>query len=425
MKTVLILGAYGLIGAHVTRSLRDLGHNVIGLGRDADIAKRVLPGIGWIIRDLRNLQSAPAWGHILSGVDFVVNCAGALQDNSDDDLDAVHAKAIAAMVQACEVRGCGVIQISAVGADADAKIAFLKTKAQGDAAVQKSSGKWWIFKPGMVVAPTGYGGTALVRMLAAVPGVQPIALPQAQVQTVGVDDVARAVARAISGEVPSGTIADLVEDEPQALANLITAFRAWFGFPKARMTLRLPKPVAFIGAAVADGLGYLGWRSPMRRTALKVLAQGVTGDAGQTRVALGRSARTLQQNLVTYPARLEDRHTARMMLLLPGVIKTLAGFWIISGLVGIVQLDAAAQTLVQVGWPPVLAKISVGIWSCVDIALGVFICFRAYAARAAWAMILVCLIYLVSATLFTPHMWIDPLGPLVKIFPALTLAFVA
>ena len=42
-----------------------------------------------------------------------------------------------------------------------------------------------------------------------------------------------------------------------------------------------------------------------------------------------------------------------------------------------------------------------------------------------WKTVLVSLIYLLGASLLTPQLWLDPLGPLVKVLPGLVLAVVA
>ncbi len=44
---------------------------------------------------------------------------------------------------------------------------------------------------------------------------------------------------------------------------------------------------------------------------------------------------------------------------------------------------------------------------------------------AALGMVLVSAGYLLAATLIVPHLWLDPLGPLVKTIPAAVLALVA
>nr|WP_275116227.1 SDR family oxidoreductase [Aliiroseovarius subalbicans] len=421
----MVIGAYGMIGAHVVRDLTMRGHQVICLGRNATTARRVLPDADWIFHDLRDLVDAATWASVVTNHSHVVNCAGALQDNGADDLATVHNDAIAALASACTAQGVGLIQISAVGADPGAATAFMDSKAQGDAAIRNSGAAWWIFKPGLVLAPNGYGGTALMRMLAAVPLVQPMTMGDALLQTVSIADVCDAVARAVTGDIPVGTEADLVEDEAHRLQDLVAAFRNWLGFPAARATLRLPAALIRPVGWVADGLGRLGWRSPLRSTALRVTQAGVGGDAMQTRAVLGRPAHPLKHTLAAMPARAEDRLAARMALLMPVVVAVLSLFWIASGVIGLARLGEAAQLLQDQGWGTGRAQVSVASWAVVDIALGLAILVRRWARPATLAMAGVCAVYLISASVVTPTLWLDPLGPLVKILPAAMLALVA
>ena len=102
---VLVLGAYGLIGAGVASRLIAAGHEVTGLGRNGETARRVLPGIDWIIRDMAAMLSPEDWLAAIAGHDAVVNCAGALQDGPRDHLHAIHADAVAALAKACAESG--------------------------------------------------------------------------------------------------------------------------------------------------------------------------------------------------------------------------------------------------------------------------------------------------------------------------------
>lgn len=424
-RRILVLGGYGLIGAEVARVLMARGHAVTGLGRDREAARRALPDARWHIRDLRALTSAADWVPLVAGMDMVVNCAGALQEMPGDDLAAVHERAVAALAEACGATGCGIVQISAAGVDEGAGTAFLSTKARGDAAVRASAADWWVLRPGLVLAPSGYGGTGLLRMLAAVPVIQPVAMAGARVQTVAVGDVALAVARAAEGDLAPRQSLDLVEDRASGLGDMLGAIRAWLGFAPARRQIQLPGPLLRLTARAADGLGRLGWRSPLRSTVLAVLADGVRGDPAQTHRALGRPALSLDETLAAMPARAEDRIAARMSLMMPFTVAVLALFWGLSGLVGILSLEEAAAHLAAGGWYIGFAKLAVLFWAGVDIALAGLLLWRRTAKAACMGMVAVSLVYLASATLVTPWMWADPLGPLVKVLPAIMLALVA
>ena len=152
---------------------------------------------------------------------------------------------------------------------------------------------WCILRPVLVISRQAYGGTALLRASAAMPMVGLLISPEAPVQTVSVTDVATAVADAAEGKIKSGTIADLTEERPQTLQELTTSLRAWQGYPPWRWTIRMPSVLARSAGFVADAFGWLGWRSPMRTNALRVLENGVYGDAEAWRGAGGQDCRPL------------------------------------------------------------------------------------------------------------------------------------
>lgn len=421
-QTVLVLGAYGLIGVDVTRALEAAGFKVTGLGRNIQTANRVLPNRTWVIADISTLTKPDDWRDALSGVDHVVNCSGALQNNADTDLEALHHHAIKALATACAHRAVGLVQISAVGANVDAGTEFMASKARGDAAIRNAMTNFTIIKPGLVLSHTGYGGTQLLRMLSATPWIQPVAFGKTAIQTVSIHDVTASVVRAVQGGYPPETEFDLVEPEPHSLKQIILAIREWLGFAPPKFTLPFPKSLAWGISKCADGLGRLGWRSPLRATAMQVLKTGVVGEHDPNALP---HTKTLSQTLASMPATSEDRLSARMALLMPLILGVLCIFWLASGVIGMLRFTQAASVLGDAGWPNALAIASVIFWAVVDIVLGLAVLVRRYAPHACLAMIAVSLIYLVSATLFVPHLWIDPLGPLVKVLPSIALALVA
>lgn len=423
-KNVLVLGAYGFIGTAVTRSLLRGGARVSAFVRSVKTGAQVLPGMPTVQGDLRDYTDPQDWQDALAGIDCVVNCAGALQDGPSDELESVHHTAIAALGLACAQRGIAVVQVSAIGATADADTDFMRTKAAGDEALRSSGVPLWILRPGLVIGQSDYGGTALLRMLAAVPLVQPVAYPETPVQCIGMPDLCRAVEGAVAGELPQGTY-DLIEDEPQPLVHVLAETRRWLGFPAARVTLALPSVLTRLVASGADGLSHLGWRSPLRSNAMQVMETGVVGDPEPYRMAAGHAIAPLKQVYAKLTCSREHRLTARMTLLMPLVVGVLSLFWVLSGLFGLWGVSAAAGVLTNAGWGFAAALASVIFWSFVDIALGLAILWRPWAAHACLAQFGVAVLYLVAATLVVPEFWVDPLGPLTKILPTMTLSLVA
>ena len=425
MSRVLVLGAYGMIGRAVARHLIEEGYHVVGLGRSVREARRAFAGIDWFFHDIAHMTIPGDWLPYLRDIDVVVNAAGALQDGPADDLTAVHATAIAALAEACALHGTALVQISSVGVTPDASTHFFRSKAAGDGAVQLSGARHWILRPGLVLSDTAYGATGLLRMLAAVPLIQPLAMGDTPIQTIGTSDLARAVAACIAGDIAEGTVADLVEDHPHSLAEITAELRAWLGFAPARATLGAPGWLLALASRGADALGHLGWRSPLRSNALTALADKVLGDPGPWKAAGGSPIAALHETLAAMPTRAEDRLAARMRLAMPFVIATLALFWALSALFGLIRLDAAAAVMTARGWPLWAAQLSVAGWALVDLALAGFLLWRPTAGRAALGMVAVSLAYLLLGSVFTPGLWVDPLGPLLKILPGMMLAAVA
>ena len=422
---VLILGAYGLVGFGVAKQLSMEGNNIIGFGRCGATAHRVLPDINWVIGDLRTYSQTRDWHEALEGITAVVNCSGALQDGPDDDLEVIHHHMVAALAAACAARDIHLVQISAVGAALGASTRFLSSKARGDAAIRASGVRYNIFRPGLILAPHAYGGTALLRMLAAIPAIQPVAYPGAQIQTVSLSDVSHAVALALSGAVPEGCECDLVEGQTHSLQDVVTKLRRWLGFGTPRIHMAVPDPVARAISKCADGLAWLGWNSPLRTTGVQVLRDGIKGDPSGWDALHLRKMSSLDQTLGAMHPSAADRLSARLALLTPLIIATLSLFWCLSGLIALAGLDQASGVLEDAGWQAALARRSVVFWAVVDLALGVAILIRKFARLACWAMVGTSIFYLISSSVYVPQLWLDPLGPLLKILPAILLALVA
>lgn len=422
MKSVLVLGGYGLIGSACCRALSGAGFHVVGLGRSRKAAMAAAPFQEWLFHDLRSID-ALAWKDLLEGVNVVVNAAGALQDGPQDDLETIHNTLLERLCAAAgpELR---LVQISAAGVSLDATTEFFRSKARGDAQVAKAACEWVILRPSLVLSPEAYGGTALLRGAAALPGILPDVLPDSMVQTVHIDDLANAVVAAARGDVPSGTIADITEETARPLPELTRKIRAWQGFQQPRLHLRVPSAMLGSIGCVADTLGWLGWRSPLRTTAITVLRDGVRGDPRPWMTAGGAMPRGLDQTLAALTATRQERLFARLYFVFPLAIAVLSAFWLTSGLVALARPSIAAVALEGSAMPAWAVGMTVFGGAVTDIALGLAILWRPWCRTAALGMMAVSAAYLMGGTLFAPALWLDPLGPLVKVLPSIVLAII-
>lgn len=421
MPKAIILGGYGLIGAACMRALRDAGFDTIGIGRSASASLASDASAEWIIRDIPFIN-ADEWRDILTGVDIVVNASGALQDGGRDDLTGIHVTAIENLTQAAAGLPLRIIQISAVGVRTDASTEFLRSKAKGDAVLSDSPTDWVILRPGLVMAPEAYGGTALLRAIAAMPFILPKALPNSELQTLHITDLTTAVLMAAKGEIATGTIADLVETEAHSLPEITVALRQWLGYPSAKLRPKIPNAALNLTARIADMLGYLGWRSPLRSTSLQVLKDGVSGDPANWIAAGGAPCRPLSDTLRQIHATRQDRIFARAYFALPLAIATLALFWCLSGIITLFVPNTAISVVTDRGIPGWFAAIAVFGGAFADIVLGLAIMWRRWTKPAALGMIILSIAYLCCSLVTAPDLWADPLGPMVKVLPGITLA---
>lgn len=97
-------------------------------------------------------------------------------------------------------------------------------------------------------------------------------------------------------------------------------------------------------------------------------------------------------------------------------------FWCASGVIALTTaFTAARQILLDHGFGFSLAQgITIGS-SLLDISVGLAIAFRRTCREGLIAGVLVSLGYMAGAAIFTPDMWAEPLGALVKTGPAIVL----
>lgn len=421
-RRILVVGAYGLIGAYVLARLQARRIDVVAFGRDIEAAARRFPFAQWIAGDMAAMMKPEDWQQAIAGVDAVVNCAGALQDGPRDHLDAVHVEGTLALYKACVAASVKrVVHVSVAGIEAGRPTAFSRTKLAAEEGLKALDLDWVILRPGFVLAPTAHGGSALLRGLAAFPLAVPVVHGRSVVQPVSVEDVAEAVARAAEPWRHARVSIDLVAPDRTTLAELLVAMRAWLGLPPAPL-LRVPAAIAWPFALAANLAGRLGWRSPMRSTSLRQLKAGITGDGDSAQRVLGIKPRDLAAMLTAWPSGVQERWFARLYFLKPLAILTLGLFWMASGVIGLVSHGSAAELARAAGWPPLLATSAVIAGSLLSILLGALALVRRRSIPALRAMVLLTIVYLVAASIIAPALWLDPLGPLVKTIPAALLA---
>lgn len=431
LPVIAVLGASGLIGQAVSLALMQERFPVIAAARHFDPAQRAAYGDAAAECAIMAMD-APALAAFFDahGVDIVVNCIGVLQASGRGDPDDVHSGFARRLTAALTQRGSPglLVQISVPGLPEEDHTAFSVTKRQAEQVIATSGVPYVILRPGFVVADAAYGGSALMRALAALPVTLPVAIATRPFTATDVDDIAHTIAfvarRWAAGERNWRTVWDVMERAGGTAGDVLAAFRRRLGEAEARWSA--PGCLLTLGARAGDVAARLGWSPPVRSTALAELRRGVAGDPGPWMAATGIEPMALDVALRRRPATVQEKWFSRLYLLKPLVIAVLAIFWIASGAIALlVSFDQAAAHLTGTGVSEMAARGFTAITALADIAIGGAIAVRRFCRPGLMAGIAVSLAYMAGGVALLPGLWLDPLGPLVKVGPVILLMLVA
>jgi uncharacterized protein YbjT (DUF2867 family) len=418
---VLLIGSTGLIGSAIAARLLAEGYEVTGVGRRGGPQ----PGMRWIALDILNALRPDDWRPLLKGIDAVVNCVGVLQDSTLDSTQAAHASGPAALFAACEQAGIRrVIHLSAIGADRETPSAFSRSKAIGDNALMTSNLDWVILRPSVVVGRGAYGGSALFRGLAAL-AVQPRAQDAGPLQIVQLDDVVATVVWFLRPDAPARVQLELAGPDRLAFDDVVASYRKWLGWRSARR-IGVPHWLMDLAYRLGDFAGWLGWRPPIRSTAQREIVRGAIGDPAPWTQMTGIVPRSLEASLRTAPATVQEKWFARLYLLKALVFGVFSAFWIATAFMSLGPgWEIGIGLMHEGGVTGIAAPLTVIAGALADLCIGIGIAFRRTAQPALYGALLLSLTYVVIGTILVPRLWIDPLGPMLKIWPVLALNLVA
>ena len=131
VDTVTVFGGDGFVGRYVVQALLKAGHRVRVASRN--------PKRGWFLKAQANLGQIAyvaaditrpeTLGHAVEGANAVINLVGILKG----DFDAVHGQGASNAAEAAKAAGVEtLVQVSAIGADAESPSAYGRSKAEGE-----------------------------------------------------------------------------------------------------------------------------------------------------------------------------------------------------------------------------------------------------------------------------------------------------
>jgi hypothetical protein len=171
----------------------------------------------------------------------------------------------------------------------------------------------------------------------------------------------------------------------------------------------------YVGGDVA---GWFGWRPPIRSTAEIEMRRGAVGDNRAWRSLTKIEPQSLAAALEASPASVQERWFAGLYLLKPIAFGVFALFWLTTGLISLGPgWNNGMSIMREGGAAPETAALAIVAGATADIVIGIGIAFRRTTRVALWAGVAISLAYAVIGTILVPRLWIDPLGPMLKIWP--------
>jgi len=308
-KLVTVFGGSGFLGRYVVQALAKRGHRIRVAVRRPDLAGHVQPlgAVGQIKPIQANVRYRWSVDRAVAGADAVVNLVGILFEAGRQTFDAVQAFGPRAVGEAAREAGIlNVVHVSAIGADQPSTIGYIRSKADGEAAIRDAMPTAVIMRPSIVFGPEDNFFNRFAAMARISPVLPLIGGGLTRFQPVFAGDVGEAIARAIDGEARPGTIYELGGPEiltfRQCMERMLEVTR------RRRMLL----PIPWGAARLMGRVGQLMPGRPITVDQVRMLQfDNIVSDEakrdGRTLEGLGIDPTALEIVLPTYLVRFRER----------------------------------------------------------------------------------------------------------------------
>ena len=250
MSNILVLGGSGFVGSVLCEKLvrRSPSGRVSVPSRRPARAKHLqtLPTVEVVQADLHDDAQL---ARLVAGRDAVVNLVAILH-GSKAEFERAHVALPRRLAGACAAAGVHrLVHVSALGASADAPSMYLRSKAAGEAALQRPGLELTMLRPSVIFGE-GDSFLNLFARLQAVFPVMPLAGASARFQPVWVDDVAEAIVRALDDPATAGQTVECTGPQVYKLGDLVRLAGRWAGHE--RPVVSLPTAIGLAQAWVME-----------------------------------------------------------------------------------------------------------------------------------------------------------------------------
>jgi uncharacterized protein YbjT (DUF2867 family) len=200
MEMIVISGASGYVGSHITRRLVEMGKPVRAFVHNQSRAKNEgrLAGlnIDWMEGDVTRPDSlAP----IMQGATAVIHTVAIAIEKKEQTYEKINYQGTVNMVDVAQAAGVSrFINISQLGADSNLPYRFLASKGKAQEYVSASNLDWTAFRPSVIWGPEDEFANTFAKLVPFSPIIYPIIGDEnARFQPVWVEDVSNAVVKSL------------------------------------------------------------------------------------------------------------------------------------------------------------------------------------------------------------------------------------
>jgi NADH dehydrogenase len=274
---ILVTGASGYLGSHITRRLVASGRQVRAMVRSRKTAQAEgrLSGLNleWAEADVTRPETL---AKASDGVTAIVHTVAIAIEKGGRTYEQVNYQGTVNLVDAARAAGVErFIFISQLGADARLPYRFLASKGKAEAYVAASGLAWTAFQPSVVWGPEDEFANSFARLIPLTPLIFPIIGDEkTRFQPIWVEDVAASVTKALED---AGTIGSAYQlGGPEVLTLEEIERRTMQAIGAQRWMIRFPMPLLRFFVALMESLLP---NPPVTRSLLELLAvSNVTTD---------------------------------------------------------------------------------------------------------------------------------------------------
>jgi uncharacterized protein YbjT (DUF2867 family) len=306
INCVTVFGGTGFVGRRVARHLHGSGARVrVASRHPGRVEGDSLEQIAANAHDERSVEAAVA------GADGVVNAISLYVEHGRDTFHSVHVEAAARIARAARRAGTKrFVHLSGIGADVGSPSPYIRSRGEGEAAVQTAFPGAVIIRPAVMFAPDDAFLTTILRLLRSLPAYPMFGDGRTRLQPAYADDVAAAIAEVVRQSKKPYPLYELAGPRVYSYEELLRTIARRAGLRPVLMRM----PFAFWHAAA--GLAEILPQPSLTRNQIELMQIDTMASENRPGFrALGISPRSLEEEL---EAMLKHGKTQTQKTLTPG-----------------------------------------------------------------------------------------------------------